>query len=149
MTSPKPFPKSSSAIRTLLLASTAIALAGTALAQQPPANAPPEEATDVVVVVGAGPIGQLTAQCSKLAGAGVVVVVEPDDRRRAKAAELGADVVLDGGPDTRSEIRALTAGRGADRPARDPAGSGRADRPNRDHARADLGRSQLADGLGE
>jgi iron complex outermembrane receptor protein len=57
MTSPKPFLTRSSAIRTLLLASTAMALAGTALAQQPPADAQPEEATDVVVVVGSQIVG--------------------------------------------------------------------------------------------
>ena len=58
MTSPKPFPKRSSAIRTLLLASTAIALAGTALAQQPPADGQPaEESRDVVVVVGSQIVG--------------------------------------------------------------------------------------------
>ncbi|MFT7598149.1 MAG: (R,R)-butanediol dehydrogenase/meso-butanediol dehydrogenase/diacetyl reductase [Acidimicrobiales bacterium] len=69
---------------------------------------------DVVVVVGAGPIGQLTAQCAKLAGAGLLIVVEPDERRRERAGELGADVLLDGGPDTRQQVRQLTSGLGAD-----------------------------------
>lgn len=69
---------------------------------------------DVVVVVGAGPIGQLTAQCAKLAGAGMLIVVEPNERRRALAAELGADVVLEGGDGTRAQIRELTNGLGAD-----------------------------------
>ena len=69
---------------------------------------------DVVVVVGAGPIGQLTAQCAKLAGAGLLIVVEPDEQRRAMAAQLGADVVLEPGPDLRRQIRAMTHGMGAD-----------------------------------
>lgn len=69
---------------------------------------------DVVVVVGAGPIGQLTAQCAKLAGAGLLIVVEPDPQRRDMAAELGADVVLEPGPDVRRQVRALTNGLGAD-----------------------------------
>jgi iron complex outermembrane receptor protein len=57
MTSPTPFPTRSSAIRTLLLASTALAMAGTALAQQPPADGQPEETPDVVVVVGSQIVG--------------------------------------------------------------------------------------------
>ena len=69
---------------------------------------------DVVVVVGAGPIGQLTAQCAKLAGAGLLIVVEPDAERRAMATQLGADVALDPGPDLRQQVRALTNGMGAD-----------------------------------
>ncbi|HPN05220.1 MAG TPA: TonB-dependent receptor [Hyphomonadaceae bacterium] len=48
----------SSSIRVLLLASTALAMAGTALAQQvPAAPEPPEEGRDVVVVVGSQIIG--------------------------------------------------------------------------------------------
>lgn len=47
-----------SSIRVLLLASTALAMSGTALAQQtPPAAEPPEEGRDVVVVVGSQIVG--------------------------------------------------------------------------------------------
>ncbi|RYZ13178.1 MAG: TonB-dependent receptor, partial [Alphaproteobacteria bacterium] len=47
-----------SSIRVLLLASTALVMAGTALAQQaPPASEPPEEGRDVVVVVGSQIVG--------------------------------------------------------------------------------------------
>lgn len=47
-----------SSVRVLLLASTALAVAGTALAQQAPtASAPPQEDRDVVVVVGSQIIG--------------------------------------------------------------------------------------------
>jgi (R,R)-butanediol dehydrogenase / meso-butanediol dehydrogenase / diacetyl reductase len=69
---------------------------------------------DSVAVVGAGPIGQLTAQCARIAGAGLVVVVEPDQARRDKAVSLGADVGLDGGPETRTKLRELTGGLGVD-----------------------------------
>lgn len=69
---------------------------------------------DSVAVVGAGPIGQLAAQCARLAGASQVIVVEPDQARRDTAVRLGADVGLDGGPETRGAVRELTAGLGVD-----------------------------------
>lgn len=69
---------------------------------------------DSVAVVGAGPIGQLAAQCARLAGAELVIVVEPDQARRNKAVLVGADVGLDGGPDTRARVRELTGGLGVD-----------------------------------
>lgn len=50
---------------------------------------------DSVVVLGAGPIGLLVAQAARAAGAGCVVVVEPEAGRRALAASVGADQVLD------------------------------------------------------
>lgn len=50
---------------------------------------------DGVVVLGAGPIGLFVMQAARAAGAGKVVMVEPQPRRRAFATELGADVVLD------------------------------------------------------
>jgi (R,R)-butanediol dehydrogenase/meso-butanediol dehydrogenase/diacetyl reductase len=50
---------------------------------------------DSVVVLGAGPIGLLTLQCARAAGAGVTVVLEPDASRARIAGELGADAVLD------------------------------------------------------
>ena len=50
---------------------------------------------DAVVVLGAGPIGLLTAACARVAGAGGVVVVEPQPERRALASRLGADRVID------------------------------------------------------
>ena len=43
---------------------------------------------DAVVVLGAGPIGLLVAQCARAAGAGAVVVVEPDAGRAKLAAEV-------------------------------------------------------------
>jgi len=50
---------------------------------------------DAAVVVGAGPIGLLVLQCARIAGAGAVVVVEPEPQRARLAAELGATVVVD------------------------------------------------------
>jgi len=46
-------------------------------------------------IVGAGPIGLLVLQAATAAGAGERLVVEPDPRRAALAAELGATRVLD------------------------------------------------------
>ena len=45
---------------------------------------------DVAVVQGAGPIGLGTMQWVRAAGAGVVVAIEPNERRRALARDLGA-----------------------------------------------------------
>jgi L-iditol 2-dehydrogenase len=71
---------------------------------------------DDVVVIGAGPMGLLNLLVLKRRGARVIVC-ELDATRRQKAADLGADVVLDpgdGGGDAVSAVRELTGGRGAD-----------------------------------
>jgi L-iditol 2-dehydrogenase len=52
---------------------------------------------DTVVVVGCGPIGLCMIQLARVAGAGRVVALEPLAHRRADAARLGADVVIDPG----------------------------------------------------
>jgi (R,R)-butanediol dehydrogenase/meso-butanediol dehydrogenase/diacetyl reductase len=69
---------------------------------------------DVAVVQGAGPIGLGTLQWVRAAGAGQVIVVEPNEQRRALATELGAHVVV--GPDAEANevIREHTHGLGAD-----------------------------------
>ena len=59
---------------------------------------------DTVVVIGAGPIGLLVAQCARAAGAGRVAVIEPSSARRENAKELGADVVLEPGEDLEETI---------------------------------------------
>ena len=69
---------------------------------------------DVVVVQGAGPIGLLTAQHARAAGAGAVVISETSSARRDTARELGFDDVHDAGEDFRSRILELTDGLGAD-----------------------------------
>jgi len=53
------------------------------------------KAGDHVLVMGAGPIGLLTLQCARLAGARTVTVTEVDPVRAALAARLGATAVLD------------------------------------------------------
>lgn len=50
---------------------------------------------DIVLVVGAGPIGLMHLQLSQIAGARKVIVSEPIASRREKALKLGADLVVD------------------------------------------------------
>ncbi|HUX20114.1 MAG TPA: alcohol dehydrogenase catalytic domain-containing protein, partial [Spirochaetia bacterium] len=49
---------------------------------------------EVVLVMGAGPIGIMHAKLAKLSGASVVIVSEPNKRRAEKAVELGADLCV-------------------------------------------------------
>lgn len=50
---------------------------------------------EAVVVIGAGPIGLLIVAAARYAGAGTILVSEPNPHRRAMAADLGADVLID------------------------------------------------------
>jgi len=69
---------------------------------------------DTAVVVGGGPIGLVTLLALRAAGAGLVVVAEIAEARKAKAAAMGADVVLDPRTDdVVAEVRKATGG-GAD-----------------------------------
>ena len=52
-------------------------------------------ATNAVAVLGCGPIGLFAIGIARSLGAWKVIAVEPNDYRRAKAAEMGADVVID------------------------------------------------------
>ncbi len=62
------------------------------------------------VVLGVGGVGHIALQLVRELGAGSVIAVDTDERRRRLAAELGADeVVGDAGA-----VRELTGGRGAD-----------------------------------
>jgi (R,R)-butanediol dehydrogenase/meso-butanediol dehydrogenase/diacetyl reductase len=65
---------------------------------------------DVVSVAGCGPIGLMTIQCLRLAGAGKIIAAEPDAKRRAQALELGADLAVEPGPELREAINAQTKG---------------------------------------
>lgn len=67
----------------------------------------------IVVVQGAGPIGLLTAQHARNAGAGRIIISEPSVPRRAVATKLGfSDVVA---PDAlRSVLDEISQGLGAD-----------------------------------
>jgi (R,R)-butanediol dehydrogenase / meso-butanediol dehydrogenase / diacetyl reductase len=69
---------------------------------------------DTAVVQGAGPIGLGTMQWVRAAGAGRVVVVEPNAERRALALALGADHVTAPGDDAKRLLMELTHGLGAD-----------------------------------
>ena len=68
---------------------------------------------ETAVVYGAGGVGFGLVQLCKLAGARVIAVSRSAGKR-SKAAELGADFVVDGKGDVAKEIRALTGGEGAD-----------------------------------
>jgi len=69
---------------------------------------------DVVAVLGAGPIGQLTAQCARVAGAGHIVIVEPDSARGQRAIDLGADAAVQPGEEAHQYCREVTNGQGVD-----------------------------------
>ncbi len=69
---------------------------------------------DVACVVGCGPIGLLTLQCARIAGAGHVIAVEPDAGRRERALAVGADAAIAPGAELREYLNELTGGRRAD-----------------------------------
>jgi 2-desacetyl-2-hydroxyethyl bacteriochlorophyllide A dehydrogenase len=50
---------------------------------------------DSVVVIGGGPIGLLVMQCARAAGAGTVILLEPQQSRRDLGKVLGADLTID------------------------------------------------------
>jgi L-iditol 2-dehydrogenase len=68
---------------------------------------------DLVLVIGAGPIGLMHMQLAKVRGAGTVVVADASLERLQRAAQLGADKTMTSS-DTASQLRALTDNRGAD-----------------------------------
>ncbi len=73
------------------------------------------DAGDVVVIVGAGPIGLAAVMTAKLYTPGTIVVVDLADARLEKALELGADVTINSGREDPIEIvKELTEGLGAD-----------------------------------
>ena len=68
-----------------------------------------------VAVLGGGPMGLVHIQLSRLRGATRIIATELNATRRAKAAELGADVVVDpAAEDAVAVVQELTDGRGAD-----------------------------------
>ncbi len=69
---------------------------------------------DVAVVQGAGPIGLGTMQWVRAAGAGRVIVIEPNEQRRELAVALGAHVATEPGDAAEALIKELTHGLGAD-----------------------------------
>ncbi len=70
---------------------------------------------EVVLVMGAGPIGILHLKLARLKGAGKVIVSEPVAERREQAAAFGADLVVDPfNEDLKAVLQANSRGRGAD-----------------------------------
>src|SRR3984957_14704320 len=70
---------------------------------------------DQVAVIGAGTIGLLLAMLARRAGASLIVVSDPNPRKRELALGLGADVAGDPGAGHAAErVRRLCGGRGAD-----------------------------------
>ena len=67
----------------------------------------------IVVVQGAGPIGLLTAQNARNAGAGQIIISEPSAPRREMATSLGFTDVLDPS-DLRTRLEEISNGLGAD-----------------------------------
>jgi L-iditol 2-dehydrogenase len=70
---------------------------------------------DVVLVMGAGPIGIMHMKLAKARGAGRVIVSEPVDDRVKQAARMGADRVINPlSEDLKAIISSESQGRGAD-----------------------------------
>lgn len=69
---------------------------------------------DLAVVIGAGTIGMLVAELAGAAGAGRVVVIEPDAERREVACDLGADAAFAPGPGALRWLADHSHGLGAD-----------------------------------
>jgi (R,R)-butanediol dehydrogenase/meso-butanediol dehydrogenase/diacetyl reductase len=69
---------------------------------------------DTAVIQGGGPIGLGTMQWVRAAGAGTVIVIEPNPQRRALASALGAHHVVEPGEAADQLVKELTHGLGAD-----------------------------------
>jgi S-(hydroxymethyl)glutathione dehydrogenase/alcohol dehydrogenase len=68
-----------------------------------------------VAVIGCGGVGQSVIQGARIAGAAVIIAIDPMPSRRAASAQAGATHALDPAEgDPAEQVRALTAGRGAD-----------------------------------
>jgi len=65
-------------------------------------------------VIGVGGVGHIALQLLRVLGAGRVVAIDTDERRRALARELGADEVLGDETDVSDALQQLTGGAGAD-----------------------------------
>ncbi len=73
------------------------------------------ELGDIVVVLGAGLIGNLFIQLLRITGASKIIAVDISERKLQKAEEMGADhCILSDGGKTAIEIMAISGGRGAD-----------------------------------
>ena len=69
-----------------------------------------------VCIFGGGAIGLLSLQLARLSGAGLLVLCEPVEEKRALALELGADAVIDPtSEDFQDRVRRITGGYGFDK----------------------------------
>jgi 2-desacetyl-2-hydroxyethyl bacteriochlorophyllide A dehydrogenase len=69
---------------------------------------------EIVLIIGAGPMGLMHAALSRLRGASKVIVSEPSANRRARAHTVGSDIEIDPSQAGTDSILAATDGRGAD-----------------------------------
>jgi S-(hydroxymethyl)glutathione dehydrogenase/alcohol dehydrogenase len=67
-----------------------------------------------VLVVGLGGVGLCAVQGARLAGASLIVAVDPAPEKAPLARRLGATEVLEPSPDLAKRVRALAGGRGVD-----------------------------------
>jgi S-(hydroxymethyl)glutathione dehydrogenase / alcohol dehydrogenase len=67
-----------------------------------------------VAVIGCGAVGLNAVQGARLAGAAQIIAIDLDPERLALARDLGATHLVGGGGDVVADVKALTAGRGAD-----------------------------------
>lgn len=71
---------------------------------------------DVLVIIGAGPIGCMMAQLAKLRGAEQVIMLDINQARLEAAKAFGVDFIINSAEkDAEEEIKRLTDGRGADK----------------------------------
>jgi 2-desacetyl-2-hydroxyethyl bacteriochlorophyllide A dehydrogenase len=71
-------------------------------------------AGEAVAIVGAGGLGLHAVQIARLQGASPVIAVDPRASQRTRAAEAGADLVLEPGPEAAEAVLAATGGTGVD-----------------------------------
>ncbi|MCE3554666.1 zinc-binding dehydrogenase [Pseudonocardia sp. RS11V-5] len=71
-------------------------------------------AGEAVAIVGVGGLGLHAVQIARLQGASPVIAVDPRASQRTRAAEVGADLVLEPGPGATEAVLAATGGAGAD-----------------------------------
>lgn len=70
---------------------------------------------EIVLIIGAGPIGIMHTKLAKARGAGLVIVSEPIPERAAQARQMGADLVVDPiSEELKSVLSEASSGHGAD-----------------------------------
>jgi alcohol dehydrogenase len=69
---------------------------------------------DVIVVVGAGPIGLAAVAAAELFSPLAIAVVDPAESRRKAALQVGADIAMATAHEARAWVRGATAGQGVD-----------------------------------